>query len=104
MVDYSFYLDTYEGKKIKNETDFCEFAKKAELYINSVISQKHTEKDIAEAVCAVADVMFSHQDSLGVKSEKVDGISVTYDGDRTERLMYNTLKLYVPSRLLYRGL
>jgi len=104
MVDYSFYLDNYEGKKIKKESDFCECAKKAELYINSVISQKHTEKDIAEAICAVADVIFEHQDCVGIKSERVDGISVSYDENRIQRLMYNTLKLYVPSRLLYRGL
>lgn len=104
MISFENYINKYEGRRVKNQDDFNRLSKMAERYIVSVIAPEYREKDIEEAVYALCDILVKYEESSGIKTERVDGVSVTYEEGLLQKLMYNTLKLYVPSRLLYRGL
>ena len=104
MIDYNYYITVFDGKKIKSEEQFELYKDRAIRYVNMVTSKKGSEKEISDAVCALCDLYSETTASVGVINETVDGISVKYDNDRIDKMAYATLKLYLPSRLLYRGL
>lgn len=84
---YEYYTNVYGGKMPENS--FKSNERKAEAYIRRITYVRgnifNTELDsVKDAVCAVADVLFS-TDSSGtksvtgaVKSENTDGYSVAY--------------------------
>lgn len=104
MVDFDYYLREYNGQKINSDEVFNALSKIASKYVLKATDNRGTVKEIGEAVCAVTDVLFDVNDSNGIKSESVDGFSVSYEDKRAEKLIHNALKLYLPSRLLYRGI
>ena len=104
MISFENYINSFDGTKVKNEADFNRLSKTAQRYIKSVIAEGYSEKDIEEGVYALCDILLGYEARNGIKSESVDGVCVTYVEGHLQRQMYNTLKLYIPSRLLYRGL
>lgn len=104
MIDFDYYLKEYNGQKIQSEETFNTIAKVAEKYVLRATDNRGTVKEIGEAICAVSDILFGVDGSEGIKSESVDGFSVAYEDSRIEKLIHNALKLYLPSRLLYRGI
>ncbi len=104
MIDYEYYINKYDGKKITNEESFNACRDKAIRYINFVTSKQGSEKEIADAVCALCDLYSETDGSEGVERESVDGVSITYRSEKTEKRAYSILKLYLPQRLLYRGI
>ena len=104
MVNFEYYLNDYNGQKIKNEETFNLLSKIAEKYVFKATDNHGTVKEIGETICAVADILFDVNGSEGIESESVDGLSVSYEESRVQKLIHNTLKLYLPSRLLYRGI
>ncbi len=104
MIDFDYYLKEYGGQKIKSEENFEGLCKLAEKYVLKATDNRGSVKEIGEAVCAVADVLFETGNTDGLKSEAADGFSISYETSRTQRLIHNALKLYLPSRLLYRGI
>ncbi len=104
MVDFDYYLKEYNGQKIKSEESFENLLKIAQRYVLKATDNRGTLKEIGEAICAVCDILYEMNGSEGIKSESVDGVSVSYEDKRFEKLIHNALKLYLPSRLLYRGI
>jgi len=104
MIDFDYYLSEYNGQKIQSEETFNGIAKVAEKYVLRATDNRGTVKEIGEAICAVSEILFEVGESEGIKSESVDGLSVAYEDSRTQKLIHNALKLYLPSRLLYRGI
>ena len=104
MVDFNYYMEQYCGQKIKTEEEFDVFSKIANKYVMKATDNRGTVKEVGEAICAVCDILIDISGSEGIKSESVDGLSVTYENSRAQKLIYNALKLYLPSRLLFRGI
>lgn len=104
MVTFDYYLYDYNGQCIKSEEEFKSVLNLATKYVMKATNSKGTLSEIGEAICAVCDVLIKNLDSVGIKSESADGVSVTYTDERCEKLIYNALKLYLPSKLLYRGI
>lgn len=105
MVDYIYYTNKYQGSVIDNSSDFTKYENMAVRYVKSIINPQvdYNEEDIYECICVLAEQLFENNDLKNIKSETVDGLSVTYTGDFNKAL-YETLKLYLPKELLYRGL
>ncbi len=105
MINYLYYKKDYGGKVITNKEEFERYKNQAELYIKLAINsqEKYSEEDIGHGICAIAEKIYEKGDLGNIKSESVDGYSVTYSGDFRKEL-YETLKLYLPPRLLYRGI
>lgn len=104
MIDYNYYLKKFGGKVIESEREFNKYRDKAVGYINSVTSRQGNDSEIGEAVCVLCEFYSNHDGREGIKSESVDGVSISYDNDKTQRNAYSLLKIYLPSNLLYRGL
>lgn len=111
-ADYEFYTDTFNGKNIPDEQEFNTLAFKASAYIDNLLSAPLTESDmelysdkIQLAVCAVCDILSNFPDD-NIISENNDGYRVSYRSDPAEKntLLYNTVRMYLPPILLYRGL
>ena len=104
MIDYNYYLVKFGGKIFDSESEFNKYRDKSVRYINSVTARQGRDSEIGEAVCVLSEFYFKNGESCGIKSESIDGVSVTYDNEKTQRNAYSILKLYLPSNLLYRGL
>ncbi len=104
MVDYNYYIREYNGQKIQSEKLFSSLEKISEKYVMKATDNRGTINEIGEAICAVCDILYDVSGSEGVKSESIDGVNVSYENSRTKILIHNTLKLFLPSRLLYRGI
>ena len=104
MINFDYYLKEYSGQKIQSEEVFSSLCKIAEKYVLKATDNRGNTKEIGEAICAVADILYDVNGSDGIKSESIDGFSVSYETSRVQKLIHNALKLYLPSRLLYRGI
>lgn len=104
MIDYNYYITIYDGKKITSGEKFESLSKIARKYIDSVTCKPAQDKEIGEGLCAICDILYEHADCIGLTSQTIDGIRQDFENNRIQKLMYNTLKLYIPSRLLYRGI
>lgn len=87
-ADYEYYRDTYYGDVVE-EADWPKTEREASAYIDRITYNRlHQGPEIPDAarmaVCAVADVVQRYADAAaaprGVKSENVDGYTVTFDG------------------------
>lgn len=105
MTDYLYYKKNYKGKIIKDKSEFERCEKLADRYIKSVINSdiEYKEEDISDCICALSEQFYEHEDSKNIKSETVDGYSITYSGNYNKSL-YDTLRIYLPKELLYRGI
>lgn len=104
MTDYNYYITQFDGRKIKNEEMFSSLVDKAYRYVKKVVTDKAKDSDINDAVCAVCDFLSENDTDSFIKSESVDGVSISYENSELNKKLYNIIKLYAPSRLLYRGL
>ena len=104
MISFENYINEFNGNVIQNEDDFDRLAKRSVQFIKSTVSADFSEEDISQAVYALCDTLFQNECSDGIRSEKADGLSVTYEDNRLNKIMYAALRLYLPKKLLYRGL
>ena len=105
MIDYLYYKITYKGTIFNNEAEFEKYEKLAERYIKSQMndSVEYEPSELYDCIIAVAETLYENNGALNLKSESVDGYSVTYSSDFSKNLL-NILKLYLPKKLLYRGI
>ena len=105
MTDYLYYKITYKSSCFEDKSVFLKYEKLAEKYIKSQINEdaEYEPQELYDAICAIAEALYENHSSLNLKSESVDGYSVTYSGDFSKNL-YNILKLYLPKKLLFRGI
>ena len=115
-VDFGYYSETYFGKKIP-EDSFPEFEKKAEAVLHMITFDRvkrlpEIPDIIKDAICAMAETAYQeNKKTPGVKSENIDGFSVTYanSGNTTGvngmiKAMYESAAIYlVNTGLLYKG-
>ena len=104
MINFEYYLNEYEGKKINSEEIFNSLERVTEKYVLRATDNRGNIKEIGEAICAVADILFEVNGTEGLEKESADGVSVSYEESRIQKLIHNALKLYLPSRMLYRGI
>ena len=104
MVDYLYYKKEYLGKVFCEKTEFERYEILARRYINSVINSKAEDagEGIFYCICAVAEQLFLNAEKAGIKSENLDGYSVTYSGDERKKL-YEILRICLPAELLFKG-
>lgn len=104
MINFENYINEFNGKVVQNEEDFDRVLKKSLQYINSIVTADYSDSDISEAAYTLCDILSENEAADGIKSEKADGLSVTYEDNRLKKIMYSALRLYLPAKLLYRGL
>ena len=104
MINFENYINEFNGKAIQSEDEFNRLLKKSLRYIDSFVSTDYTDSDISQAAYALCDIFVENECSNGIKTEKADGVSVTYEDNRLDKIIYSTLRLYLPQRLLYLGL
>ena len=105
MTDFSYYKKNFKGNVITDASEFEKYSKLALLHIKVAINSdvQYKEEDIADCVCALAEQLSRFEDTKNIKSESVDGYSVTYS-DNLSKSLRETLKIYLPKELLYRGI
>lgn len=120
-ADYMYYVDVFKGNTIPVES-FDQIVMKASAFVRQITFNQIEEPiidDVKDAVCSVCDVIFEDERILkrtngkDVKSENIDGYSVTYvaeakDGqthnELLERKMYSAARMYLlHTGLLYCG-
>lgn len=117
IVDYSYYSMVWAGVDIP-ASDFDQISSKAERFVKTLLLGKKydIDDDIKNAICAAADALYkvyrlNKNVPAGVKSESVDGVSVTYqdtEATTTEKqeqsLMYSAVKAQLAhTGIMYRG-
>lgn len=106
-ISFAYYTDEYLGKDITTAEEFISICFRAEAFIDKITMGRIEEvsDDIKMTVCLICDELYKTDKSRGIKSESVDGYSVTLDTDKTdEKNLLSLAKLYLPSYLLYRGI
>ena len=108
-VTYSFYLSEFccGGEATLPSGEFDKFVKQAKLRISGlgVTSVPEFEKEIKLCICEVAEVLFAVAKSSNIKSESIDGYSVTFeDGNNIKEKVRNTVLMRLGNTgLLYAG-
>ena len=109
-ADFTYYWDSYRGRRIQSEEIFDSLAVRACAYVNTItFGRAEAEADTAgvkNAVCAVCDVLQLYDGREGISSENNDGYSVTYktSSRQVQDRLYEAASLHLSSALLYRGL
>lgn len=94
-ISYSFYFNTYNNgnKGLIPESSFDLYIAKAwrelEPLLTSEYDDEHVEK-VSFTVCEIAEELYQSEKIRGIKSENIDGYSVTYaDGDSARKNIIN---------------
>lgn len=111
-VDYSFYTDTYGGKRI-SQNDWLRISQKAEQRLDSFTFGRCSGDWEGEtwcnqakcAVCEMAEIIQADEKRGGKTSENTDGYSVSYDtGKSLGSMLYDVAQVYLgDTGLLYAG-
>ena len=111
-VDYSFYTDTYGGKRI-SQNDWLRISQKAEQRLDSFTFGRCSGDWEGEtwynqakcAVCEMAEIIQADEKRGGKTSENTDGYSVSYDtGESLGSMLYDVVNVYLGNTgLLYAG-
>ena len=111
-VDYSFYTDTYGGKRISQD-DWQRISQKAEQRLGRYTCGRCAGDWEGEswcnrakcAVCEMAEILYTDEKRGGETSENTDGYSVSYDtGKSLASTLYDVARVYLgDTGLLYAG-
>lgn len=111
-VDYSFYTDTYGGKRI-SQNDWLRISQKAEQRLDSFTFGRCSGDWEGEtwcnqakcAVCEMAEIIQADEKRGGKTSENTDGYSVSYDTEKSlGSTLYDVVQVYLgDTGLLYAG-
>ena len=104
-ISYAYYKDDYLGTFISSPEEFSNVSLRAEAYIDKITygNISVVNEDVKNAVCAVCDVISRFDKQIGIKSESVDGYSVTLDNSQSSKALFDAASLFLPPYLLYRG-
>ena len=108
-VTYGFYLSEFccGGEATLPSGEFDKFVKRAKLKISGfgVKFALKFEKEIKLCICEVAEALFVADKSSNIKSESIDGYSVTFeDGNNIkEKLRDIVIMRLGDTGLLYAG-
>lgn len=111
-VDYSFYTDTYGGKRI-SQNDWLRISQKAERRLESYTFGRCSGDWEGEtwcnrakcAVCEMTEILYADEKRDGKTSENTDGYSVSYDTEKSlGSALYDVVQAYLgDTGLLYAG-
>lgn len=111
-VEYSFYTDTYGGKRI-SQNDWLRISQKAEQRLDSFTFGRLPDEWEGEswcnqakcAVCEMAEIIQADEKRGGKTSENTDGYSVSYDTEKSlGSTLYDVVQVYLgDTGLLYAG-
>ncbi len=106
-MNYGFYKSAYGGALIPPEL-FNRFLFKAQTYLQNITMGRNIPEDYAlkssYALCEMADCYFKNENNASVKSESIDGYSVSYSDVSIAKSLYDIADLYLgESGLLYKG-
>ncbi len=93
---YTFYQNTYHGAL--SEEEFLKYGPKADYELDALTldrAKDYTDRQQVQlAFCACVDALKELEDApQGVKSEKNDGLSVTY-GDQSPSMQSKSIRIY----------
>lgn len=100
-VTYDFYINQYCGgsKNLLGYGDFNVYVSRAKNFLNGVFLETEpegAEDKVKYAICAVAEELCSHGERGNVKSETIDGYSVTFDSqDKINKRLMEIASLYL---------
>ena len=85
-ISYSFYFNTYNNgnKGIVPEKSFDLYVTKAWRELEALLTSEETDdysEKINLTVCEIAEELYYGEKKRGIKSENIDGYSVTYADD-----------------------
>lgn len=105
MTDYLYYKRNFKGTIIADKDVFEHCADLALRYIKSFIGENtpYQNEEVSDCICALADIIYEQSGRENIKSESIDGVSITY-ADNAKIDLYEVMKLYLPKELLYRGI
>lgn len=120
-VDYEYYSETYGGSKIA-EAAFPSHEKRAEAVLHRITFNRILKRpeliseavldNIRMAICSMAETDFQESKKTpGVKSENIDGYSVSYgdsgsvngEAGRTHEMFQSAMTYLHDTGLLYKG-
>ena len=111
-VEYSFYTDTYGGKRI-SQNDWLRISQKAEQRLDSFTFGRCSGDWEGEtwcnrakcAVCEMSEILYTDEKRGGKTSENTDGYSVSYDTRKSlGNMLYDVVQVYLGNTgLLYAG-
>lgn len=104
-ADYTYYTTTYQGAAIP-AASYDALSIRAMWYVDSLIKHQTNPGDAVKmASCAVAEVLFDHEQSGGVSHETVGRHSVTYASqqEKNARLYEAAYSYLCNTGLLYRA-
>lgn len=96
-IEYSFYHNVYNNglKGLIPAESFGLCVTKAWREVNAMLTSEYTEEHsdlVKKCVCEVAEEIYENAKKQGIKSENIDGYSVTYaDGINPKKLIKNII-------------
>ncbi|MBR5155165.1 MAG: hypothetical protein IKW62_01610 [Clostridia bacterium] len=109
-ISYGYYFNDYSMGQtpVLSAQQFSIYEKRARTFLKSVCTAEVPEDnldDVFACVCAVAEELYHYKDSHNVKSENIDGYSVTFsDKKNIKKDLYDIAKLYLGHLgILYAG-
>ena len=100
-VSYEYYLNNYcmgQAPRLTEEQfGVCE--KQARTYLRGICTKEVSENnqdDILACVCAISEEMYLQKEKNGIKTESIDGYSVTFkDGKAAKAELLSIANIYL---------
>ncbi len=109
-ISYGYYFNDYSmgQSPVLTAEEFPVYEKCARVFLKSICICKPFEAckdDISACICAIAEELYRFKDSHNVKSENIDGYTVTFsDKKDIKKDLYGIAKLYLGHQgILYAG-
>lgn len=108
-ISYAFYCNRFccGGERVLPIAEFEKYIENARMSLNGFGAEYSLdfEEDIKLCLCEMAEVLYSGNRASNIKSESIDGYSVTFEEptDRNKRLREIALKRLGETGLLYAG-
>ena len=109
-IDYDYYLTSYCVGQIPtlSAADFEVYVKRAKVFLESISSDfslDGLEDRVRECLCAISEVLYKNDKHGNIKSESIDGYSVSFaDSSNLKSELWEIALRYLgKSGLLYQG-
>lgn len=110
FVTYEYYISNFCPLKapLLDAENFDLYVKKAAAFLESIINgdiKEELQEKVKNAICAIAEKIFSSESKGNIKSESADGYSVTFkEGERLKDGLFEIALIYLgKSGMLYSG-
>ncbi len=109
-TSYGYYFNDYsmgQSPELSAE-QFPIYEKRARTFLKSICASKIPQEsfdDVCACVCAIAEELYSYRERQDIKSENIDGYSVTFNEKKSiKKDLYGIAQLYLGHLdILYAG-